>query len=337
MKQRILQFFLLGTLPWIFILAIAANVLVRDKFSGGLKTNWQESAPYTYGIQSLACLLAIFSLISVLKFGERAFKPVETLISQISKILSSQSSYSPTKTGLADVDEIISKLHIASSDARRRLDSERTLAADVSHQLRSPLTALSLRMEQIAEDTKGSKVNEDAQAALSQIDRLVKLVEGLLTTWRSTSDRDLSPIDVGEFLTANTSRWQTRFTNEGRLLRVESQPGLIALGTPEVQNLVISVLLENSLQHGAGETTVTATDYQSWVLIEVRDQGEGISEEIRGSLMTQGSTTSGNGLGLAWARNQVASDGGRLELRKFKPAVFGIFLISGNHGDLESN
>jgi sensor histidine kinase regulating citrate/malate metabolism len=73
------------------------------------------------------------------------------------------------------------------------------------------------------------------------------------------------------------------------------------------------------------------------VLIEVSDEGEGISEEIRSSLMSQGSTTSGSGLGLAWARNQVASDGGRLELRKFKPAVFGIFLIAGNHVESQAN
>jgi nitrogen-specific signal transduction histidine kinase len=45
-------------------------------------------------------------------------------------------------------------------------------------------------------------------------------------------------------------------------------------------------------------------------------------------LMTQGTTTGGTGLGLAWARNQVASDGGRLELRSIRPAVFGIFLMS---------
>ena len=328
MKQRILQFFILGVFPWIFMLTLTINYIVRDKFSGGRSTNLLSSVAYSYGIQAFACLTVLIFLILVIRLSERAINPVESLISQISEISSGKSLSSPTQTGLADMDEIISNLHASSIDTRRRIDSERTLAADVSHQLRSPLAALSLRIEQIADGAEGTKVQDDAQAALGQIDRLVKLVEGLLSTWRETANRELSPIDIEEFLGTNAARWQTRFSNEGRTLKVEIQPGLIALGTVDVQNLVISILLENSLQHGAGDTTISAKDYQSWVLIEVSDQGEGISDEIRSRLMSQGSTTKGNGLGLAWARSQVASDGGRLELRKFKPAVFGIFLIS---------
>jgi sensor histidine kinase regulating citrate/malate metabolism len=87
-------------------------------------------------------------------------------------------------------------------------------------------------------------------------------------------------------------------------------------------------LIENSLQHGAGTIQVSAQDMQSWILIEVADQGNGVSQDIESTLMTQGTTTGGNGLGLAWARSQVASDGGRLELRSLKPAIFGIFLVS---------
>jgi signal transduction histidine kinase len=208
------------------------------------------------------------------------------------------------------------------------LDAERTLAADVSHQLRSPLTALSLRLEQISQDTKDTKVHDDSTAALGQVDRLVKLVEGLLTTWRSTTDRDLTEINVSELLQTVEERWQAKVHSSGRKIVIDCAPDLAALGTPEVQELVLSVLIENSLQHGAGTIQISARDFQSWTLIEVRDEGLGISQDIENSLMTQGVTTGGTGLGLAWARNQVASDGGRLELRSLKPAVFGVFLMS---------
>jgi signal transduction histidine kinase len=113
-----------------------------------------------------------------------------------------------------------------------------------------------------------------------------------------------------------------------RKIEIKCEPNLMALGTPEVQELVLSVLIENSLQHGAGTIEISARDYQSWTLIEVKDEGSGISQDIESTLMTQGTTTGGTGLGLAWARNQVASDGGRLELRSLRPAVFGIFLMS---------
>ena len=227
-----------------------------------------------------------------------------------------------------EVDLTINNLYLAATDAQRRLDAERTLAADVSHQLRSPLTALSLRLEQISQDTKDTNVQQDSIAALGQVDRLVKLVEGLLTTWRSTTDRDLSEIDVFELLTSVKERWLTKVQSSGRKIVIECEPGLAALGTPEVQELVLSVLIENSLQHGAGTIQISARDFQSWTLIEIKDEGDGISQDIESTLMTQGVTTGGTGLGLAWARNQVASDGGRLELRSLKPAIFGIFLMS---------
>jgi signal transduction histidine kinase len=328
MKQRLLRFLTLATLPWIFLLGIVTNFLLRDIFSNNLTSSWLESVPYTSGMQALVCLLAVGFLISTAHLSARIVEPFDDLTAQVNAIAMSQPLQAPRETGIADLDRIVSALHVTAGDARRRLDAERTLAADVSHQLRSPLTALSLRLEQIAIDTENTRVHEDANAALGQVDRLVRLVEGLLTTWRSTSDRELSMIEIPEFLERNIVRWSARFEANGRALKFKCPSELTALGTREVQDLVLSVLLENSLQHGAGITTVTAKDYQSWVLIEVADEGEGIAEDIQGTLMSKGSTTGGNGLGLAWARTQVASDGGRLELRSIKPAVFGIFLMS---------
>jgi signal transduction histidine kinase len=212
--------------------------------------------------------------------------------------------------------------------AQRRLDSERTLAADVSHQLRSPLTALSLRLEQIVLSTAGTPIQAEAHAALGQVDRLVNLVEGLLKTWRATSDRNLTQIDISTFLIQVKQQWQSRLTASGREMELDCESDLIALGTYDVQEQVLSVLIENAIQHGAGKITISAKDYQAWILIEVSDEGPGIAQEIESTLMAKGATTTGTGLGLAWARNQVASDGGRLELRGLKPAVFGIFLIA---------
>ena len=333
MKQRLLRFLILASFPWILLFGIVTNILLRDIFGDDLTSNWIESAPYTSGIQALISLVAVGFLLYVQNLSSRVVAPFDALTDQVNAIAMAHPLQKPRATGLDDIDRLVSTLHFTASDARRRLDAERTLAADVSHQLRSPLTALSLRLEQIASDTTDTQVHGEALAALNQVDRLVRLVEGLLTTWRSTSDRELTSIDVFEFVRRNVERWTERFESEGRSIQLDCPQRLTALGTQEVQDLVISVLLENSLQHGAGETRVAVKDYQSWVLIEVSDQGEGIAEDVQGTLMSKGTTTGGNGLGLAWARAQVASDGGRLELRSITPAVFGIFLMSASQKD----
>jgi signal transduction histidine kinase len=287
-----------------------------------------NSSALSFGVQAAIGLTAALVVLASQMLARITVRPFETLLSQINLITTRRSISLPEETGMHEVDLTINNLYLAATDAQRRLDAERTLAADVSHQLRSPLTALSLRLEQISTASKDSNVEQDANAALAQVDRLVKLVEGLLTTWRSTTDRDLTEIDVSNLLASVKDRWIAKVQSSGRKIAVSCEPGLAALGTPEVQELVLSVLIENSLQHGAGTIEISARDFQSWTLIEIKDEGTGISQDIESTLMTQGVTTGGTGLGLAWARNQVASDGGRLELRSLKPAVFGIFLMS---------
>lgn len=329
MEQRLFRFFLLAIAPFVLLFGLVANFWIS---SSGQNSNpeatWIGSTPLSFGVQALVALLATFAVITLKQLSRVSVRPVNALLNEVQTITAQQAVSPPQSTGLAEIDITLQNLFLAATDAQRRLDAERTLAADVSHQLRSPLTALSLRLEQIVQDTSDTQVHDDAVAALNQVDRLVRLVEGLLTTWRSTSDRELSEIDVSKFLATVQERWQSRLQSAGRNIEVFSEPKLIALGTPEIQDLVISVLIENSLQHGAGTIRITSRDYQSWILIEISDQGDGITPDIESSLMVQGTTTGGTGLGLAWARSQVASDGGRLELRNLKPAAFGIFLMS---------
>jgi len=329
MQQRLFRFFVIAMIPWVILLAVVANLWYLDAHqssnSGALFANF---SPVSFGIQAIVGLAATLVVLISQVLSKATVRPFEMLLGQVNLITTGKSVSAPEETGLREVDGTVTNLYLAATDAQRRLDAERTLAADVSHQLRSPLTALSLRLEQISQDTRDTKVQEDSIAALGQVDRLVKLVEGLLTTWRSTTDRDLTEINIPELLTNVTERWQARVHAAGRKIIFECASDLAALGTQEVQELVLSVLIENSLQHGEGTIQISGRDFQSWTLIEVKDEGKGISQDVESTLMTQGATTGGTGLGLAWARNQVASDGGRLELRSLKPAVFGIFLMS---------
>jgi signal transduction histidine kinase len=329
MQQRLFRFFVLAILPWVVLLAVVANLWFLDSNqTSNSNALFANSSVLSFGIQAIVGLTAALVVFASQALAKATVRPFETLLSQINLITTRRSISPPEETGMREVDLTINNLFLAATDAQRRLDAERTLAADVSHQLRSPLTALSLRLEQISQDTKDTNVQQDSIAALGQVDRLVKLVEGLLTTWRSTTDRDLTEINVSELLASVRERWLTKVQSSGRKIVVTCEPDLAALGTPEVQELVLSVLIENSLQHGAGTIDISARDFQSWALIEIKDEGNGISQDIESTLMTQGATTGGTGLGLAWARNQVASDGGRLELRSLKPAIFGIFLMS---------
>jgi signal transduction histidine kinase len=254
MQQRLFRFFVLAILPWVILLAVVANLWFIDSNQATNSNNlFINSSALSFGIQAIVGLTAALVVFASQILAKATVRPFETLLSQINLITTRRSISPPEETGMHDVDLTINNLYLAATDAQRRLDAERTLAADVSHQLRSPLTALSLRLEQISHDTKDSNVEQDSIAALAQVDRLVKLVEGLLTTWRSTTDRDLTEINVSELLINVRERWLAKVQSSGRKIVTACEPGITALGTPEVQELVLSVLIENSLQHGAGE------------------------------------------------------------------------------------
>ena len=327
MKNRIRLFAILITFPAVAALGLLAVKYVESHYdvpSSGQFKGWQ----WTIAIQAVVIFMTWGVVMVSNKFADIVVRPFESLMEFTRKVINREMTTQPQSTGVHEIDSLLQDLHNTVSGARQRLNAERTLAADVSHQLRSPLTALSLRLEEIERQTQGQEVHADAQASLHQVERLVAMVEDLLTTWRASSDRTLTAINVEELISTEVNRWTAQYESAGRAIVIDAETNLQALGTFGVEELVLSVLLDNSLKYGAGTTYISARKYQTWILIEVGDEGEGIKEELKSTLMSQGVTTSGTGLGLAWARRQVAADGGRLELRSLRPAVFGVFLIA---------
>lgn len=331
MDTRLERLFILVGLPGLIVSGLFGYKLQRNYLlEHGVSQNTFALGYHSVGFLAVINFLACALVVCAAAIARKAVEPIEILVDDVRTVAQGIRDVNPRVTGVANIDFALSELRTSASAARNRLNAERTLAADVSHQLRSPLTALSLRLEQIASDTIGTQVHDDAMSTLVQVERMVTLVESLLTTWRTTTDRRLERIELSTFVRESAASWNQRYADAGRSISVVCETDVFVLGTPGIQELVLSVLLENSLKYGAGQTSIRVSDYRTWMLIEVSDEGDGISDDIRGELMTTGSTTQGTGLGLAWARSQVAADGGRLELRSIKPAVFGVFLIASN-------
>jgi len=329
MNTRLERLLILAALPGLIVAGLFAYELQRNYlFHHGVQRNTFEIGYHTVGFLGVINILTCILVFGIAVIARRTVEPIDVLVNEVRGIAQGVRDVNPQPTGISDIDLALNELRTSASTARSRLNAERTLAADVSHQLRSPLTALSLRLEQIAKDTENTSVHDDALGTLIQVERMVTLVESLLTTWRTTTDRRLEKIELSQFVRSVAAGWSERYKKAGREISVTCDADVFVLGTRGIQELVLSVLLENSLKYGAGPTAIRVVDYRTWKLIEVADEGEGISADVRGELMTTGSTTQGTGLGLAWARSQVASDGGRLELRSIKPAVFGVFLIA---------
>ncbi|GAA2128202.1 ATP-binding protein [Actinomadura napierensis] len=230
--------------------------------------------------------------------------------------------------GIPEVDRVAEVLDRSAVRIADLLASSREFASDASHQLRTPLTALSMRLEEMIEAADyPDVVREEGAAAVAQTERLVAVVEQLLARARHdrTGGAVASPID--DIIRQQVEEWRPIFRRDGRDVRIVGEQGLVGMTNPEGLSQIVATLLDNSLMHGAGTVTIHTKPGASSVVVEVGDEGQGIPPELEPRIFERSvSGGRGTGLGLYLARSLAVVDGGRLELLQSRPAVFGVFL-----------
>ncbi|GIG22882.1 two-component sensor histidine kinase [Cellulomonas chitinilytica] len=232
-------------------------------------------------------------------------------------------------SGVEEIDLVAAELARSADRMAGRLAAERQFASDASHQLRTPLTALSMRLEEIMLTSAEPEVSEEARISLEQVERLVRVVDDLLTRSRRAHGGTTEAVSLLDVVHQQEEEWAPTFEAAGRRLVVEVEPGTQVLATPGALAQVLATLIENSLKHGAGTTTVRSRvgGPARAVVVEVADEGEGVPDDLAPRIFEREVTSgAGTGLGLSLARDLASADGGRLELAQRRPAVFAVFL-----------
>ncbi|MBB3052874.1 signal transduction histidine kinase [Prauserella isguenensis] len=237
---------------------------------------------------------------------------------------------------VAELDMVADALDSSGTALAQLVQRERQLVGDVSHQLRSRLTALQLRLEALGLH-QDPDVAEEAHAALEQSDRLAGALDELLAAARAASEVGTEPVSLTEMLPEISGEWRDVLKAEGRTLRLRIADGLMVRVTPARLREIIGVLLDNAMRHGAGTVTLAARrgDTDGTVVVEVSDGGSGVPDELAPHVFDRGFSGAGStGVGLALARALAEADGGRLELSTRAPATFSLFLRVPTAGDV---
>ena len=259
--------------------------------------------------------------------ARRLTAPLAALAENADRVGLGQSRLLPVASGVAELDRVAAGLERSAESMAVALAAERDFATDASHQLRTPLTALSMRLEEIGATDRLDLVRDEARIALNQVERLTQVVDGLLVRARSTRRRPLSDVDLDQVLVQQVEEWTPAFGSAGRRVVRGAPTGAQVLATRGALSQVVATLLENSLQHGAGTTTVTERRSGRSVVVEVSDEGPGVPAALGARIFERTVSSSGStGLGLALARDLAEADGGRLELVRARPPVFALFL-----------
>ena len=205
---------------------------------------------------------------------------------------------------------------------RQKADLAAALLASLSHDLRTPLTAIRVAVENLREELPADERRAQSRAAISELSRLTRLVQDILDMARI--DAAAIRVDRG-WVTAeevvDAAMAYVRPTLEGRPLRVNAAGDLEVEIDPRLASGALSHVLENAAQYSpAGrEIAVDARVDHDGLHISVTDKGPGLDagelEHLferfyRGQSARR--TTFGTGMGLSITRGLLAAAGGRV-------------------------
>ena len=244
----------------------------------------------------------------------------------------------PTDRGPAEVRALANTFNRMAERTQSLVRSHQVWVADVSHQLRTPLTALRLRLDVLATESDDADTITELSGALDEIGRLSRLVDGLLAVARAegaVSRRE--SVDIGLVAAERVAAWEpvarerrievdltaadgTRATADGAdsVNAVTGVNGTTArLGSGHLEQVLDNVLA-NALEAvpDEGHIQVQVARFNGRVRLRVVDDGPGMDERAKQAAFHRyaNHAARGNGLGLAIVHRLVSADGGTVRL-----------------------
>jgi two-component system OmpR family sensor kinase len=291
----------------------------------GQPTDVRDEIAINGALQTLVPLLLLIPILIglIVRIVRRELAP----ITRLSKSLDEQPAERPPSIPDDDLpDEITPFIHSINRLLERvnhLMSQQRRFIADAAHELRSPLTALSLQAQNLKHADSPEAMRERVIPLQEGIERARQLTEQLLSLARtqittgvkaktnvSAMARDL----IAEYLPLAEAKHVDLGIEETALLSLHTEP--------EVLRLIIKNGLENAIRYTpkGGEVTLRLRSEDESAIIEIVDNGPGIPVSERERVFDAfyrmpGSAIEGSGLGLAIAREAAIRLGGILSLQ----------------------
>jgi signal transduction histidine kinase len=323
MRRRLVLSTISVVLVVIVVLLVPVLLIVRDAEGGTLRAD----------VVARLAVIAVAAVASAaLLAGVQArqlARPLERLARSASRLGAGDfSAAAPAPSGISEIDDIARALRLSANRVDRMLESERGFTADATHQLRTGLTGIAMRLE-LLERNADPGVAREATTALTQTHDLNTTLDDLLTVARTGSTKERTECELTTLVDNQVADWQPRFAATRRQIVVTSGRASRVVATPGLAGQVLGILLDNALRHGRGTVAILVQDDS----VTIEDEGAGISAERAATLFDRPTDhRAAHGRGLPLARRLAESDGGRLELTQHHPATFRLTLVPATSG-----
>ncbi|MGN9755973.1 sensor histidine kinase [Streptomyces sp. SD31] len=257
--------------------------------------------------------------------ARRITRPLRQLNDMASKFSDGDLTARSPVTGPPETQTLARTLNQGAERLDTLVAAQRIFVADASHQLRTPLTALRLSLDNIADGVDDDFVREDVEQATAEVVRMSRLVNGLLVLARAEAKVSAAePLNLWDIVRERLDVWRPAADERGVTiaLRGSADGRLLVLTSPGHLDQVLDNVLSNALEVSpdGGTITVRVEPRGDEVVLSVDDEGPGMSDAEKSRAFDrfwrgQGLTgKTGSGLGLAVVKQLVTDDGGAVAL-----------------------
>lgn len=214
----------------------------------------------------------------------------------------------PESNGTSEISTLTTAFNTMADKLESLIRQQRAFASDASHQLRTPLTALLLRLERARESLpKSATLAADRLAdAEEEVARLNAIVEGLLAIARSEGGAgELTTLDVAVIAQDRVESWRALAEERGVTMAYDGDSQALARAIASAPEQIIDNYIDNAIAHSPSGTSVLVRclTRADGIAVDVIDSGSGLSQEqcerAFDRFWRADSTTEGTGLGLA--------------------------------------
>jgi signal transduction histidine kinase len=225
----------------------------------------------------------------------------------------------PDRRGPQEVRTLASVFNRMAERTETLVHGHEAWVADVSHQLRTPLAALRLRLDVLADEAEGEMAAE-LSGVQDEIGRFSRLVDGLLAVARAEAAVPRpEPVDTAAVAAERIAAWEPVARERRVELRADCAASAVARLGPGDLEQILDNLLANALEAVAdgGGVRVAAAAAYGRVTVSVIDDGPGMSDAVKTTAFHRfgRSGSRGTGLGLAIVQRLAAANGGSAVLR----------------------
>jgi signal transduction histidine kinase len=222
-------------------------------------------------------------------------------------------------SGADEIEELAGSFDDMADRVERSVRAQREFVANASHQLRTPLTGMKLRLESAIELSNTSEMTHELTAADREIDRLTATVHRLLVMARTVEEGGSTDIELLGAANRAADRWRERATARNSTISVGGERITARADATDVDQ-ILDNLLDNAMTYAPGPIQLQTGTAEHRAFVAVLDHGAGISSEERGKVTERfyrgkAAPPGGSGLGLTIARDLAERWDGALSVQ----------------------